>query len=92
VTGHDRTGGNRRRHDKVGDPILRTWGQNIEIARTRLGLSRDEFAAQLGVTMVTVWRWERDGREPRRQMKTRIAELTGQDVRLLFHIPTTSAA
>ena len=32
--------------------------------RTALGLSRPELAREIGVSEVTVWRWEVEGRKP----------------------------
>ncbi len=39
-------------------------GEEIRLMRERLGLSRAELAARLGVTWPTVWRWETDRTKP----------------------------
>lgn len=41
------------------------------------GLSRAQLAERLGVTDVTIWRWECYQREPRGKMRRRLAALTG---------------
>lgn len=46
----------------------------IEQARTDAGLTREDVAAQLSVSLSTVWRWER-GQEPRGRDLLALAKL-----------------
>lgn len=45
--------------------------------RTDNGLTQEALAGKLGVTSVTIWRWEHNERAPRRRDLERISEMTG---------------
>ena len=45
--------------------------------RKNRDITQEALALELGVTPMTIWRWENDKRTPRRVDATRIAEKTG---------------
>lgn len=53
---------------------MKTMGGRIREARERTGLTQAELAAKIGVTTVTIWRWEGDQRPPRSDYIDKIAE------------------
>lgn len=54
------------------------WSEWFRKARTERGLTRADVARHLGVSVATVFGWERGvDRKPTMQMGTRIAELLG---------------
>ncbi len=55
--------------------------------RTNHGLTQGALAKQLGVTKVTICRWEKGNRHPRRGDLPRIAESTGIAVIDLLGLP-----
>lgn len=54
----------------VGTHPLRQYRESRNLTQEALG-------KELGVTAVTIWRWENYKRTPRRREATRIAEQTG---------------
>ena len=74
------------------EELYRQWGRNIALVRQALGLTQEEFGAQLTppVRQGTVAKWEA-GRAPRDHHKVAIANLAQQDVRFIFPL-TRSAA
>jgi len=49
----------------------------IEIEREARGLSRRQLAKRLGVSHVTVWRWETQGVHPEFEMLEKLCDLFG---------------
>jgi transcriptional regulator with XRE-family HTH domain len=47
----------------------------VQTAREQLGLSRKKFANQLGVSQMTIWRWEKTGHDIKQRDKYAIAML-----------------
>lgn len=45
--------------------------------REDLGLSRGKLAESMGVSAVTIWRWETGERRPARKYVPKVAEMTG---------------
>lgn len=43
--------------------------------RTRLGLTVEQFAAELGADPVTIWRWEKSKRRPKGYYRKALKEL-----------------
>ncbi len=41
-----------------------TFAEKVKIARAKLFISQKELAREIGVSLVTVARWETQGREP----------------------------
>jgi transcriptional regulator with XRE-family HTH domain len=52
---------------------------NHPLAKYRAGrrITQETLAVELGVTPMTIWRWENDKRVPRRRDATNISEKTG---------------
>ena len=59
---------------------------NSPIARRRIaaGLTQTQLAERLGVTQLTVSRWENEGRIPRRPMLYKLAEMLACELRDLL--------
>ena len=51
------------------------WGDLVRTARTRLGLTQEQFAARLGVTFASVNRWENGHVIPSRLALRQIEDL-----------------
>lgn len=62
----------------------RRWGQNIQAARLRRGLTQEKLARLLDCGQQNISRWERGVVVPRDGMKIRLAELLGIPVSELF--------
>jgi transcriptional regulator with XRE-family HTH domain len=60
------------------------WGLNIRIAREQQGLSREQLAEMVGVSLATVSRWEAGKLGIRDSHKLRLADALDRDVRQLF--------
>lgn len=69
--------------------ILREWGDRIARWREVAGLSQEELAERLEVSVMSVRRWENGQSEPRLKHKLALARELG-DIRDLF--PLTGAA
>lgn len=76
----------------MADPTLTTWGANIRSHRLALPLKQADLAARVGVSHVTVWRWEAGQREPGRENKARLALVLGTHVGVLFPHSTEAVA
>lgn len=50
-------------------------GEEIKLAREKLGMSQKTLAGLLSVQIQTVWRWEKGEREPSWEMINKIAKL-----------------
>lgn len=51
------------------------WGDLVRTARSRLGLTQEQFAARLGVTFASVNRWENGHVTPSRLALRQIEDL-----------------
>jgi len=66
---------------------LETWGERIKVARESAGLTQEQLGKKLGITGVTIMRYEKNQRQPRLEQLGRIAlalgttvyEMMGQD-------------
>lgn len=52
-------------------------GDNIKAAREAAGLTQEELGAKIGVTGVTIMRYEKGQREPKIDVVTKIADVLG---------------
>ncbi len=57
---------------------------NIRAARERLGITQEQLAIALGVSRITVNRWENGSRLPSILVLAKIAELVGCSVKELL--------
>lgn len=76
----------------LGNSILADWGSRITRHRGRRGLSQEELAEALGVSLMTVIRWEKGQMEPRLHHKLRLARELATDARDLFPLSGTGEA
>ncbi len=60
--------------------------------RRRAGLTRKAFAAQLGLSALTLWRYERKGQVPKPAILARIREATGGALRPEDFYPASRGA
>lgn len=67
------------------DTLLTEWGGNIRARRIKQGITLEEFAKKLDVSVPTVSRWETGVHEPRRHRKAQIAEALGTSPERLFN-------
>lgn len=58
----------------------------LEAYRAKLNLSRKAFGAQLGVSSVTVYRWEKGERKPDRKFAPAISELINVPILTLMGV------
>ena len=58
--------------------------------REKKGLSQNEIAKRIYVTRATISRWENGNRLPDAAMITRLSEVLGVDVNVLFHAAAQS--
>jgi transcriptional regulator with XRE-family HTH domain len=70
--------------------VATSLGTRIRTARTEAGLTAEQLAPLIGVTMGTLLRWERDEFEPSVKKVRRIAEETGKP--LAYFISSESKA
>lgn len=56
----------------------------MEVQRKRMGYSREKLSDMLNVEAHTLFRWEKNHREPSDDMKWKIAELLGVDIAWLM--------
>jgi len=61
-----------------------TVGEKIRVARKAAGLTQQALATRLGITQALVGHYERGIRNPKLATRSRIAEVLGIDVILLF--------
>lgn len=66
--------------------ILRDWGERIARKRELLGIEQDDLAERLGVSFMTIRRWELGQMEPRLKHKMALARELGS-MRDLFPLP-----
>ena len=74
--------------------LLAAWGDNIQTRRLHVGLTQEQLAAELKVSVNSVRAWEQGRDEPRTTKKVAIAYALGVDnMADLFPWPgvTTSA-
>ena len=64
----------KRQISRAGAPL---WAQRIAGLRGELRLSQPTFAKRLGVSAMTVWRWEHGLVEPRRRCYIELGRLAG---------------
>jgi transcriptional regulator with XRE-family HTH domain len=60
-------------------------GNRLRVARERLGLSRADLAARVGLSVPTLWAWERGKTQPRGKnlrLVTQLLNLTAEDLGL----------
>ena len=51
-----------------------TFGERLRNLRKKAGLTQEELGEAIGVTLLTVYRWETQGRQPRAQDIKRLAQ------------------
>lgn len=73
------------------EELKRLWGSNVQAVREARGWSRAEFAERLGVTVPTVWKWEKGRLAPRDDHKVAIATALNASVRTLFPLVAATA-
>jgi DNA-binding transcriptional regulator YiaG len=56
-------------------------GKKIRELRERLGLSRTQLAARLGVTEGAVWKWEADQQHPRWTSLVKLNEMEAEEAK-----------
>lgn len=66
------------------DDVLGGWGRNMAAARAALGLTQQDLANRIGVTVVTVARWETSARRPALTEQRSVAAALGVSVTALF--------
>lgn len=64
--------------------LHRQWGSTLKIKRSEKGWSQAVFADKLGLKASSVCRWEQGVSAPSDDNKVLIAEVLGEDVRVLF--------
>lgn len=64
--------------------MLDRWGARLAEARTAANLTQQDLATRLGVTPITVQRWEALRRRPSEEDQVRLAEALGITVTSLF--------
>jgi len=63
---------------------METFGNNLKRAREDAGLTQAELAQKIGVTSVTIWRWENDKRPPKADLLLTLAQALNVDIASLF--------
>lgn len=63
----------------------------LEEHRHRAELSREEIAVALGVTSVTIWRWERNRNQPDLEQLIILSRALGVPMHNLFHVKEVPA-
>lgn len=66
-------------------------GTNIKNAREKAGLTQEELGAKIGVTGVTIMRYEKGTREPRLDVLKKLAAALGEDVYSIADWDTATA-
>lgn len=59
--------------------------------RAKRGLSMDEFAGMMGVTVATISRWETGGRVPESKYWARLKQITGGKITADHFTPQVTA-
>lgn len=57
--------------------MRREVGMQIRMARERLGMSREELAAKVGCSAVSIWKWETGRTLPLPAFRKRLERLLG---------------
>lgn len=75
--------------------LAQAWGDAIKVRRKMLGdnpdgLPQAELARQLGVTPVTVWRWEHAKGVPSQAMQAKLVRILRIDPKTLHDLVTST--
>lgn len=66
-----------KRKDRLTQKVTKTVMNEIERRRLLLGMTQGEFAERIGVTSMTINRWERGEKVANKKMLPKIAEVLG---------------
>ena len=54
------------------------WKERVKALRRSVGMTMEDFAGEIGVTLNTIWKWESGYSTPSRLARRRIEEFEGK--------------